>query len=32
VANNQSGDDRFIGKALNLSTDETCKGSAIWTK
>lgn len=32
VEPNRSGDDRFVGKAVNLSSDEECKGSAVWTK
>jgi hypothetical protein len=32
VEPNLQGDDRFVGKALNLSTDEECKGTAVWTK
>ena len=29
---NLAGDDRFVGKALNLSTGEECRGTAVWTK
>ena len=32
VEPNLAGDDRFVGKALNLSSGEECKGSALWTK
>ena len=32
VEPNLEGDDHFIGKALNLSTGEECKGTAVWTK
>lgn len=32
VEPNLAGDDRFVGKALNLSTGEECRGTAVWTK
>ena len=32
VEPNHAGDDRFVGKALNLSSGEECKGTAVWTK